>query len=403
MKQVHNNGQLRINGDINSGDPTGIGLGPSTFHNGLRVTASSAYLSSPPPNLTLTVDSFVSRVLIDDHKRAVGVETLSGETYTASKEIILSAGSLDTPKLLLLSGIGPAAELSALDIRVIEDVPGVGKNLTDHCYATSTLLLKPQAPLPVLALNPLLQVGLEVPMAWISSSTVKSSPEFKALALEKQNWLKKLPSYQFLLPDVPLAAERLGPEAFADGAKLMTFAAVVMNGQSRGSVSLSSADPTGPAINDVNYLSHPYDRRVMIEGLRAVTKFSEVPSIAAITERRLEGPPGDSDDETFFEHAKIAVNPMWHFAGTCRMGKEGDESAVVDKEFKVKGLKGLRIVDLSVAAVLPNNHVQSTAYLVGETAAEKLIAEYKLSGQYSTAKVMQNACRTLLPWAESNC
>lgn len=353
-----------------------MGMGPSTYHNGLRVTAASAYLSSPPSNLTIKVASFVSRVLFNEQKTAVGVETLSGETFNASKEVILSAGSVDTPKILLLSGIGPKDELSALSIPVIENVPGVGKNLVDHCYATTTLLLKPHAPVPPLAQNPFLQVGLEVPMAWISSPVVKSSAEFAALDSKSQEWLEKVPSYQLLVPDVPLAAERLGPETFAADAKLLTFAAVVMNAQSRGSVKLSSADPAVPPLIDLNYLSHPYDRRVIIEGLRAVTKLSEVPSIAAITERRLEGPSGDVDDETFLEHAKAAVNPVWHFAGTCRMGR--DDDAVVDKHFRVKGIKGLRVADLSVAAVLPNNHTQSTAYLVGEIAAEKLIAEYNL-------------------------
>src|ERR1700710_2183607 len=109
---------MELNGDINSGDSTGWSLGPSTFYGGLRTTAASAYLSSPQANLTIKVKSIVSQVLFDDSKTVIGVKTLSGETYHASKEVIVSAGSLDTPKILLLSGVGPADELSALSIPV---------------------------------------------------------------------------------------------------------------------------------------------------------------------------------------------------------------------------------------------------------------------------------------------
>lgn len=370
--------KMQLNGDINSGDPTGWGLSPSSFYGGLRTTAASAYLSSAPANLTIEVNSIVSRVIFDDQKTALGVETLNGNVYYASKEVILSAGSLDTPKILLLSGVGPADELSQLAIPVIQNMPGVGKNLIDHCHASTTLLLKPEALTPVRSLEPSLQVGLECPMAWISSEAVKSSPEFAALDPKTQDWLQKVPSYELISPDIPLAGDRLGEDAFKEGAKVLTIAVIIMNALSVGSVSLASADPTIPPLIDLNYLSHPYDRRVIIEGLRAATKMSESPSLAAITDRRLEGPPGDADDEAFLEHAKIAVSGVWHFAGTCRMGKLDDESAVVDAQFRVKGVKGLRVVDLSVVAVLPNNHTQSTAYLIGETAAEKLIAEYKL-------------------------
>jgi choline dehydrogenase-like flavoprotein len=123
---------------------------------------------------------------------------------------------------------------------------------------------------------------------------------------------------------------------------------------------------------------HPYDKRVAIEALRCPTEFSEVPAFEKVTARRIEGPSKNADDVTLWEHCKKAVAPVWHFAGTCKMGRDGDEAAVVDKEFRVKGVEGLRVVDLSVLPVLPNNHTQSTAYLVGETGAEKLIAEYGL-------------------------
>ena len=172
-----------------------------------------------------------------------------------------------------------------------------------------------------------------------------------------------------------------------------------MNSQSTvGSITLASANPADSPLIDVRYVVHPYDRRVAIEALRAIIEYSTVPTFAAITEKRIEGPVSDSDED-LFDHVKKSLSPVYHFGGTCRMGREGDEKTVVDTGFKVKGVKGLRVADMSVAPLMMNNHTQSTAYLIvslayfyylhllegytndckqGETASEKIIAEYEL-------------------------
>jgi choline dehydrogenase-like flavoprotein len=124
--------QKSLNGDMNSGDPTGFGLAPTTYYKGLRTTGATAYLSSPPSNLTILADNPVSRVLFDDSKTAVGVETVHGKAYHATKEVILSAGAFDSPKILLLSGVGPEAELSKFSIPSIYNLPSVGKNMIDQ-------------------------------------------------------------------------------------------------------------------------------------------------------------------------------------------------------------------------------------------------------------------------------
>lgn len=379
---------MEVNGDINSGDPTGFGLSPLTYYQGLRITAATVYLSSTPANLTVVTDSPVSKVVFNS-ETAVGVETISGKAYKASKEVILSAGSLDTPKILLLSGIGPSAELSSLSIPVIKEIPGVGKNLKDHCMALMTVLIKPKAPIstptvseipaqatsnPVKARDPLRETGSQCPMAWVSSPEVKTSNEFTALGANTTTHLEKVPSFELLALEVPMeqGLPPLGPDD-----RVITFGAAVMNPQSMGTVTLTSSDPTKPYLIDPKYLTHPYDRRVAIEALRSVIKLSKVPTFAAVTEKVLSGPEVDSDDK-ILEHCKKSLSPVWHFAGTCKMGGEDDEMAVVDKNFRVRGVKRLRVVDLSVTAVLPNNHTQSTAYLIGETAAEKMIEEYGL-------------------------
>lgn len=150
-----------------------------------------------------------------------------------------------------------------------------------------------------------------------------------------------------------------------ENAEVISFLTVVLNAQSTGTVTISSSDPKDDPVVDSNYLSHPYDQRVAIEGLRSLLAFSNVSTFQAQTEARIEGPDGE-DDEALLEHAKRSVQPVWHFGGTCRMGKvgDGDESWVVDREFRVRGVEGLKVVDLSVMPLMINNHTQATAYLV---------------------------------------
>lgn len=116
---------------MNSGDPTGFGLAPTTYYRGLRITGATAYLVSPPSNLTVLANNIVSRVLFDG-KTAVGVETLYGKQYHATKEVILSAGTFDSAKILLLSGVGPETELLKNSIPIIHNLPSVGKNMIDQ-------------------------------------------------------------------------------------------------------------------------------------------------------------------------------------------------------------------------------------------------------------------------------
>lgn len=198
-------------------------------------------------------------------------------------------------------------------------------------------------------------------MAWLTSPTVKSSPEFLDLSNETQTFLQKLPSFELITTSVPLGAgvrEQLTP-----GAQVITFIAAVMNPQSTGSVTLASTNPSEPPNIDVGYLSHPYDRRVAIEALRTAMAFSNMPAFAAATKERIEGPLSSSDAD-HFDHVKQSITPVWHYGGSCRMGKIGNEKTVVDASFRILGVKGLRVVDHSVAPLMLNNHTQSTAYLI---------------------------------------
>jgi choline dehydrogenase-like flavoprotein len=175
----------KTNPDVNNGDPIGMGMGSVCIAKDLRATSSSAYLSHPPPNLKITVDSHVSRVLFDK-KRATGIETTDGRQFMARKEVILSGGALNTPQILKLSGIGPAAELKQHGISLVHDSPMVGENLQDHCFSTVGIVLPKD---PTLTPGPSNQSP--TPMGWFKLPSVTSSPEFALLPPRIQTHILK--------------------------------------------------------------------------------------------------------------------------------------------------------------------------------------------------------------------
>lgn len=167
----------------------GMGIGPCCIYNGTRVTSASAYLSHPPGNLAIECDALVSRVRFNA-KRAVGVETITGRYFGARKEIIIAGGAINSPQLLMLSGVGPVDELESHGIAVVQGRAQVGRNLQDHCFATAGLVMQkshseafPQMP---------------APMGWFKVPAVPQSDEFRALPLARQEFLQRprVPSWE---------------------------------------------------------------------------------------------------------------------------------------------------------------------------------------------------------------
>ena len=211
-----------------------MGLGAACMYKGSRTTAS-AYLENAPPNLTIRVNSPVARVLMSGNK-ALGVRTIAGNDFRARYDVILSGGAINSPQLLMLSGIGPAAELERHGIPVVQNLPGVGKNLQDHCFSTATLLLRPgsndrmafetQAPENIAAVRAqhakdkkgvLSSMYCSVPMGWFKNDAVYMSDEFNALGKHTQEFLKQ--------PHVPIfetATVSLIPQSGMHVAKSIT-------------------------------------------------------------------------------------------------------------------------------------------------------------------------------------
>ncbi|KAH8676139.1 hypothetical protein BX600DRAFT_508317 [Xylariales sp. PMI_506] len=353
-----------VNPDVNSGKPIGMGIGTVCIYQGTRVTSSSAYLANPPRNLTIVSDAQIAKVILSNNV-AVGVATIDGRQFMARKEVIVSGGALNTPQILLLSGIGPVDELKKTGIVASHDLPQVGRNLQDHCFSTAGIVIEKkhsesfkQSPSP---------------MGWFQVPAVLQSQEFGDLPSNLQSFLQK--------PDVPNWEMATHTPFFdgtevRDGEEIFSCICLVMNPQSRGTVTLNSANPADAPIIDPKFLTHPFDKRTAIECFKQLLAYFQAPIWKEKTIRRL-GWPDDDSDEAIWETFSSNLRSSWHMCGTAIMGKNATE-ACVDSAFRVFGIKGLRVADLSVCPFVPNNHTQTTAYVVGEIAAEKLIAEYGL-------------------------
>ncbi|KAH7397020.1 putative glucose dehydrogenase [Phaeosphaeria sp. MPI-PUGE-AT-0046c] len=360
----------KVNRDLNSGDPIGVGLGPATARAGRRVTAQGAYLGDLGGN----------------------VEIRTGVAVYAKKEVVLSAGALDSPKILLLSGIGPREQLEKVGIEVVHDVPGVGQNLQDHCHFPITAVLKPGIRTPhglkpgsdTLAIaraqfakdgsGPLSYVNGSYILGFLKEPSIYETDEFKSLDMATQTHLKQptVPTWE-LGTGLPL----LAPPPPGPPREYMVSIGVLMNPQSRGTVTLKSSDVRKDALFDPKLMTHPYDRRVLITAARSILEFMASPSIAETIEAPLNMPQSGSEEDVL-AFVRKNLRSTWHMSGTCKMGAEDDEMAVVDSSFTVKGVKGLRVVDLSVLPVLVNAHPVGAAYLMGVLAGKVVGRQYEV-------------------------
>ncbi|KAH8879216.1 alcohol oxidase [Thozetella sp. PMI_491] len=391
----------RLNPDHNSGDPIGMSLLISSAYSGRRSTANDL-LTPVPENLTILTGKCVQRVVLEG-SRAVGVE-VDGQVYRPACEVIMSAGALDTPRILMHSGIGPADQLSQFGIPVAHAMPAVGQGLRDHAFSplvytrteTSTeraSFYGDQAAQDAAleqwkhesGTGPWAKFACECGIGFFKSAATAASREFQTLPPQEQRYLNHptVPHFEvfshfpmhWFLPDFP--REQL------NYACLLVF---LYNAQARGQVTLQSADPNVPLRFDPNFLGCEYDRRAAIEALREVLRFTRTPAYAKDTTGALAAPASDSDED-LLAYWRQTISSSWHMTGTAKMGKPTDADAVVGPDFRVLGIQGLRIADMSVVPVLASCHTQAVAYITGLTCAEKLVKEYgldrfQLNGEY---------------------
>jgi choline dehydrogenase len=354
------------NDDFNGARQEGAGYLHLTTRHGRRHSAATAYLkpARSRPNLTVMTGVQVSRILFEG-KRAVGVEHASGRVFAG--EVILSAGALQSPQLLQLSGVGPAGLLSSMRIPVVADLPGVGENLQDHL----ALRLIYKCTKPITTNDELrgawrkLRTGLRYVLARRGPMAVGV---MTAGMITRALPDAKTPDIQFFLSTVSAEERGAKPHAFS----AFTLVYYPMRPQSRGWVRIRSPDAReAPAIQP-NYLSTEYDRRIMLAGARLARRLVATPSFAPYVKEEYRPGREVESDEQVLEAIRNTGSSGYHPVGTCRMGS--DAGAVVDPALRVRGIEGLRVVDASVMPLLVSGNTNAATFMIAEKAADLMRA-----------------------------
>jgi len=319
---------------------SGAGFYQKNIKEGRRHSAAAAFLVPVlgRSNLVVWSNTRVTKITFDGH-RATGVEVVRATGAApirvgARRDVFLSAGAIESPKLLMLSGVGPADELRKHRIPVVIDLPGVGGNLQDH---------------------------LRVPVRWQArqpftpSSVSAGLFTYSTAALARR--AQAAPDLQFYV-----GRGLNTPDPF------VTLTIAMTQPASRGRITLRSADPAAPPVIEPNYLSEPDDVEAMVEGVRLAQSFGAARAYAAIRGEATEPAATVKTDAEIRAYVRAVADTIFHPVGTCRMGRGGD--AVVDSQLRVRGLTGLRVADASVIPVNLNSQIHAACVVIGEKAAE---------------------------------
>jgi len=362
---------IPFNPDFNGAVQLGCGLFQVTQKRGQRWSAAAAYLHpvAERKNLTTLVKAHVTRVAIENG-RAVGVDYVrDGRQYTvrAAQEVVVAAGGINSPQLLLLSGIGPAEELRALDVPIVLDLPGVGKNLQDHLDVN--IVQRVTRPVTLDHKDRGL-AGLAVMLQFLAfKSGPGTSNVAEAGAFVCSSLGAGTPDIQYhFIPAqvVDHARTRLDGHG-------VTLHCCCLRPHSRGEIRLASADPLAPPAIDPNYLAAAYDLKVLIDGIRRGRDILAAPAFKPwLGEERLPGTAlsSDADLEAFI---RASAETEYHPVGTCKMGS--DALAVVDERLRVRGIERLRVIDASIMPTLVSGNTNAPTIMIAEKGAQMMLRD----------------------------
>jgi choline dehydrogenase len=355
--------------DLNAAENDGAGLTPVSIRRGRRHSVVDGYLRTAMrrPNLTVVTGARATRLLVE-RGRARGVAYALGEARDeeeahARREVVLAAGAIDSPKLLLLSGIGPQDELERHGIDVEVAAPGVGRNLKDH-LANGVLASVDAETLFTAERARHLAAWLALGRGPLTSNVAE------AAAFVRTERSVRAPDLELIFAPVLFEEEGTVPPS-QDG---VTLATVVLQPRSVGEVRLSSSDPLAPPEIDPRYLTDPegYDARILLAGVRLARRILATAPVARHVVGELLPGADATDDEALHAHLRARSQTLYHPVGTCRMGE--DEDAVVTPDLRVRGVESLRVVDASVIPALPRGHTNWPTVMVAERAAELMRA-----------------------------
>ncbi len=363
--------QLGRTSDFNGAEQDGFGYWDVNQRNGERLSSSRAFLQpvAGRPNLVIVTGALTRRVLIENG-RATGVEIDRDgrvETIVAAREVIVAAGAINSPQVLMLSGIGPAEELKRHGIEVVCDLPGVGENLQDH----QDVMLCWSSPRHTL-----------YGMSWRALPWMLASPfrylfqrkgPFTTNTVESGGFVRSRPGLE--QPDLQII---LGPQYMNQNRSIprghgFSFHVSLLQSKSRGRLVLASADPAAKPKLYANFLSDEGgdDLEALVRGFKIVRRLVNAPAMDAYRGEEVLPGPAVSTDEEIRQFTRDTLGTTFHPAGTCKMGR--DRMAVVDPELKVRGVEGLRVVDASIMPRVVSGNTNGPVMMIAEKAADLIL------------------------------
>ncbi|MEX3915557.1 GMC family oxidoreductase [Paraburkholderia sp. BR10872] len=371
--------------DFNRGDNSGVGYFEVNQKRGVRWNASKAFLRAAMkrPNLTVVTGALTQRVIFEG-KRCVGVEYRGDVDYVARArcEVILSAGAVNSPQLLELSGIGDAARLAQLGIGVVHDLRGVGENLQDHLQLRMAFRVNGVRTLNTASAHWWGKLMIGMQYAFFQSGPMSMAPS------QLGAFAKSDPSDPTLTrPDLQYHVQPLSLDRFGEPLhRFNAFTASVCNLRptSRGSIHAVSADPSQPPAIAPNYLSTDRDLRVAANAIRLTRRIAASGALARYQPHEILPGLAFQTEEQLREAAGNVGTTIFHPVGTCRMGRADDPDAVVDARLRVRGVEGLRVVDASVMPTITSGNTNSPTLMIAERAAEMLRADRREGARAQT-------------------
>ncbi len=361
-----------VNPDFNGEQQEGVGPYQTTTRAGRRCSTAVAFLepARKRANLTVETGTLVTRVVVE-RGRAVGVEYRAGgrtKIERAEREVFLCAGAIGSPHLLLLSGIGPADELRARGIEPVLDLPGVGKNLQDHLFASATFT---DASRITGNVRPLSLVG------WLARYALTHAGPLASNVAETGGFVRTRsdaprPDLQYIFTPVGSDQRSFDDEAFAPKGHAFSLLSILLYPKSRGEIRLDSADPAQPPVIDPKYFSDPGgdDLETLTRGVEMSLEVARSAKMARSCGSPLGMIAKARDRRELQDGIRASSNTLFHPVGTCKMGHDAD--AVVDADLRVRGLAGLRVADASIMPTIVGGNTNAPTIMIAEQAAERI-------------------------------
>ncbi|MHA4842775.1 GMC family oxidoreductase [Flavitalea antarctica] len=366
---------IPLNEDYNSPVQAGTSLLQYTIKNNRRQSTYTAFLKPVimRSNLTVRTNVLVKRIIIEKDK-AAGVECLSGKTTTekiyCKKEVIVSAGAIKSPQLLLLSGIGEDRVLNQANTELKVSLPGVGKNLQDHIWTGTSNLCNVRSSNQ--DIKPMNQLKCLLTYLLLNKGPLCNSPVETTTFISTETKTER-PDIQFHF--VPL---HVGDDYRTNIYDIRTFPTtngfaimcILLHPESRGTVTIASGDPLAPPFIDPCFLTVEKDRQTLLAGLKVAMKISDANAFRTISPQGLNHPSRDSTDDELMVHLKKSLETLYHPVGTCKMGS--DIMAVVNEKLQVHGVDGLRVIDASIMPTTISGNTNAACIMIGEKGADMI-------------------------------